>query len=209
MLNVDLDKLFSQLKFDAHGLIPAVVQHDLTGRVLMVAYMNKEALEQTIGTGETVFYSRSRQEIWHKGETSGNTQTVKAIHYDCDEDTLLIQVIPQGPACHTGEISCFYRSAAGDDKQPGNILEQLKQVIAHRKIEMPEGSYTTYLFSKGLDKILKKVGEETAEVIIASKNSGKDELIYETADLIYHLLVLLEEKQISLEEIYQELDKRR
>lgn len=204
-MNVDLN----MLKFDERGLIPAVVQHYLTGQVLMVAYMNREALEKTLATGETHFYSRSRRRLWHKGETSGNTQQVKEIFYDCDGDTLLVQVIPAGPACHTGADSCFYRSLTGDSKNLGSMLERLQAVIADRKQNLPEGSYTTYLFTEGLDKILKKVGEETAEVIIAAKNDGTGELVYEVADLLYHLLVLLEQKEVDLKDIWQELNNRR
>ncbi len=203
------EEVHTALKFDERGLIPAVVQDYHTGQVLMVAYMNREALEKTVATGETHFYSRSRQRLWHKGETSGNIQKVKEIFYDCDADTLLVQVLPQGPACHTGARSCFYRTVGGDEKTAGSILDELAAVIADRKENMPEGSYTTYLFEKGLDKILKKVGEETAEVIIAAKNPGSGELVYETADLFYHLLVLLEEKGVTLESIWQELAKRR
>lgn len=186
------------LKFDDQGLIPAVVQDFNSGQVLMVAYMNREALKLTINKGEAHFYSRSRRSLWHKGETSGNTQEVKEIFYDCDGDTLLLQVVPRGPACHTGKMSCFYRTIDGDEQSAGGgILDELAAVIKQRKKERPEGSYTTYLFDKGLDKILKKVGEETAEVIIAAKNPNNDEIIYETSDLIYHLLVLLEEKRLN------------
>lgn len=209
MNKVKIDEVMPKLKFDDRGLIPAVVQEFHTGKVLMVAYMNKEALEQTLVKGETYFFSRSRQQLWHKGETSGNTQAVKEIFYDCDADTLLVQVMPNGPACHTGAKSCFYNNISGEEKAAGNILEELATVISQRRQEMPQGSYTTYLFDKGLDKILKKVGEEAAEVIIAAKNNDGNELVYEAADLIYHLMVLLEQKSISGEQILAELSKRR
>lgn len=199
-----------ELTYDEKGLIPAVVQDKGTGRVLMVAYMNRQALEKTLETGMTWFYSRSRKRLWNKGETSGNTQKVLSIDYDCDGDTLLVQVDPAGPACHTGNISCFYRRLYEDPdaKAEGDILKRLETVIKSRKTGGDENSYTRYLFDKGIDKILKKVGEEAAEVIIAAKNEGTDELVYESADLLYHLMVLLEEKGTSLELVKKELSKR-
>ena len=202
-----------ELKFDDKGLIPAVVQDADTKEVLMVAYMNQESLDLTIQTGETTFYSRSRQELWHKGETSGNIQSVEEIYYDCDEDTLLVLVEPAGPACHTGEQSCFYRKLAEskDKKQrydKDEIINMLYNLIKSRKNELPEDSYTTYLFEEGIDKILKKIGEESSEVIIAAKNEPQNELVYETADLIYHLMVLLVEKEVNLEQIKDELSDR-
>jgi len=211
------------LKFDAHGLIPAIVQDINSGQVLMMAYMNQEALDKTLATGQTWFYSRSRQSLWMKGETSGNIQTVKEIRYDCDQDTLLVLVEQTGAACHTGHYSCFYRTLDGQELEPARfdasrvyqakegpaILLELMDVIRQRQKDRPEGSYTTYLFDKGLDKILKKVGEETAEVIIAAKNPDNSELIYEASDLIYHLLVLLVEKGVDITDIFAELRSRR
>jgi len=214
--------MINNIKFDERGLVPAIIQDDQSGQVLMMAYMNAESLEKTISTGKTWFYSRSRQSLWNKGETSGHVQTVKEILYDCDEDTLLIKVEQLGAACHTGHYSCFYRNAAGEEIAPQvfdptkiygqagpGILYELYDIIVDRKLKMPEGSYTTYLFDKGLDKILKKVGEESAEVIIASKNRDKSEVIYESSDLLYHLLVLLVEQGVALEDIFSELKSRR
>lgn len=211
------------LKFDDRGLIPAIIQDAKSGQVLMMAYMNQEALEKTRATGRTWFYSRSRQSLWMKGETSGNIQTVQEICYDCDQDTLLVLVEQTGGACHTGHYSCFYRNLNGEEQEPTlfdadmvyqgkegpAILLELMDVISQRQKERPEGSYTTYLFDKGIDKILKKVGEESAEVIIAAKNPDNSELIYEASDLIYHLLVLLVEKGIDITEIFTELRSRR
>lgn len=199
------------LKFDEKGLIPAIVQDDTTKEVLMMAYMNETSLKKTLETGENWFWSRSRKELWHKGETSGHIQRVKHISYDCDGDTLLIQVLQEGAACHTGEKSCFFSPLYGEkeaEKVGAEILEKLYGIIANRKENPKEGSYTNYLFDKGIDKMLKKVGEETAEVIIAAKNPGKEELVYETSDLFYHLLVLLREKDIAPKEIFAELNKR-
>ncbi|MBR3205160.1 MAG: bifunctional phosphoribosyl-AMP cyclohydrolase/phosphoribosyl-ATP diphosphatase HisIE, partial [Bacillus sp. (in: Bacteria)] len=174
-------------------------------------YMNQESYEKTLETGETWFYSRSRNELWHKGATSGHTQQVISIRYDCDKDALLVLVAPSGPACHTGSYSCF--SEEGVKQQRGEqdrfaILNELEQVIAKRQMEMPEGAYTTYLFEKGVDKILKKVGEEASEVIIAAKNRDQEELKWETADLLYHLLVLLREQQLPLDDVLKVLKKR-
>ncbi|QGT98821.1 Phosphoribosyl-AMP cyclohydrolase [Candidatus Syntrophocurvum alkaliphilum] len=214
--------MIGKVKFDEKGLMPAIIQDINSGQVLMMAYMNEESLNKTIETNKTWFYSRSRQELWMKGESSGHIQDVKKIMYDCDADTLLIQVEQTGVACHTGHYSCFYNDIEGNEieetvfdadniysKESAAILYELQEIIQQRKEEMPEGSYTTYLFEKGIDKILKKVGEENAEVIIAAKNKGKNELIYETSDLIYHLLVLLAEKDIELSQILTELRKRR
>jgi len=215
-------------KYNEQGLIPAVVQDYQTKEVLMVAYVNEESLNMSLKLGETVFYSRSRQELWHKGETSGNTQEIKEIFYDCDQDTILFMVDPAGPACHTGRNSCFYRKIdevdeAEFEKTPKKeqeeenteiefetekVVDFLYNLILSRKKEMPEGSYTTYLFEEGIDKILKKVGEESAEVIIAAKNEPDEELIYESADLVYHMLVLLAERQITPDRIRKELKKR-
>ncbi|UWE03437.1 bifunctional phosphoribosyl-AMP cyclohydrolase/phosphoribosyl-ATP diphosphatase HisIE [Laceyella sacchari] len=202
LVNVDP----SELKFGADGLIPAIVQDGRTKQVLTLAYMNRESLEKTLETGETWFFSRSRQALWHKGATSGHTQKVIAVSRDCDQDALLIQVEPRGPACHTGSVSCFGGEA--DKPEPESILAQLETVIAERQQERPEGSYTTYLFDKGIDKILKKVGEEAAEVIIAAKNEGQAELRYEAADLLYHLLVLLREKDLPFGNVLAELRER-
>lgn len=213
---------WKKIKFDEKGLIPAIVQEEKSGQVLMLAYMNRESLERTLSTGETWFYSRSRQELWHKGATSGYTQKVKQIFYDCDADTLLIQVEQKGKACHEGYYSCFHYRLNQDqtvevleDKKEaggiflGKILEELYQIILDRRKTRPEKSYTTYLFNEGLDKILKKVGEEAAEVIIAAKNQSSSETVYETSDLLYHLLVLLVEQGVTLEDIAKELSSRR
>lgn len=205
-----------KIKFNQDGLIPAVIQDVYTNEVLMLAYMNKQSLEQTLSTGKTCFWSRSRQQLWVKGETSGNYQLVKEIFLDCDEDTLLIKVEQVGnKACHTGNRSCFYRSL---DKQgatqetPGETLgtlEKLLNLIEDRKINPPEKSYVAYLFEKGQDKILKKIGEEAGEVIIASKNNDPGEIIYEMADLYFHSLVLLSYHNLTPTDIYKELEKRR
>lgn len=199
----------NDIRFDKDGLITTVVQDFSTKEVLMVAYMNQESLEQTIKTGQTWFFSRSRNELWHKGETSGNFQLVKEIRYDCDGDALLIEVEPQGPACHTGETSCFYRSVVQAESKPAlSEISRLFETVKERKAHPKEGSYTQYLFDKGIDKILKKVGEETSEVIIAAKNNSKEELIYETADLVYHMTVLLVNQGIDVKDITDELKKR-
>ncbi|AOY75557.1 bifunctional phosphoribosyl-AMP cyclohydrolase/phosphoribosyl-ATP diphosphatase HisIE [Clostridium formicaceticum] len=199
------------LKFDEKGLIPAIVQEAKTKEVLMMAYMNEESLQKTLESGETWFWSRSRRELWHKGATSGHTQRVKEISYDCDGDTLIIKVVQKGFACHTGAKSCFYNplyTTEPEEAEGQEILQKLYEVISDRKENPKEGSYTNYLFEKGIDKILKKVGEETAEVIIAAKNPEQGELVYEASDLIYHLLVLLREKEVPLEAIFAELKKR-
>lgn len=202
---IDIEKL----KFDEKGLIPAIVQDYNTKQVLMLAYMNEESLKLSLEKGETYFFSRSRNEIWHKGETSGNTQKIKNIFYDCDGDALLIEVEPKGPACHTGNVSCFYRSFLGEIKNYDmEILKKLYERVKDRKTNPVEGSYTNYLFEKGLDKILKKIGEETTEVVIASKNDSKEEIVYEVSDLLYHLIVLLVDKGIKLEDVYSELGRR-
>jgi phosphoribosyl-AMP cyclohydrolase / phosphoribosyl-ATP pyrophosphohydrolase len=199
----------TNLKFDRDGLIPAVVQDVFTGKVLMLAYMNSESLKKTLETGETWFYSRSRQELWHKGATSGHIQTVKRIDYDCDGDALLVQVEQVGGACHTGSSSCFYRTLSGDDTPVADhFLTELERIIAERKANRPAGSYVAGLFEKGLDRILKKVGEEAGEVIIAAKNPDRNELIYESGDLLFHLLVLLAEKEVALGEVVKELQRR-
>ena len=214
----DLDKI----KFDAQGLVPAVVQDAKTNAVVMLAYMNRESLKLTLETGYTWFWSRSRQELWNKGATSGNMQQVKDIYYDCDGDTLLVIVHQQGSgACHTGTYSCFSgrnllpkdKELAVVEQQPeswqlAGILRELYDVIKDRQINPKEGSYTNYLFEKGQDKILKKVGEEAVETVIASKNMDKSEVVYEMGDLWYHCLVLLAYHNIKPEAIFEELIKR-
>ncbi len=238
----------AQVKWDAQGLAPAIVQDAHSKEVLTLAYMNEESLRRSIEDGETWFWSRSRQEFWHKGATSGNVQRIVSLSYDCDGDALLVGVIPAGPACHTGRVSCFFNKAelaggaaetgvidaagagaeservlgsepefaqtsaapAGAQESAGrfDVLGELEGIIAERDRERPEGAYTTYLFEKGIDKILKKVGEETAESIIAAKNGDNAELRLEVSDLIYHLLVLLQERKLPLDEIMDELARR-
>ncbi|MEE4535590.1 bifunctional phosphoribosyl-AMP cyclohydrolase/phosphoribosyl-ATP diphosphatase HisIE [Bacillus velezensis] len=200
-------KRADELRFDEAGLIPAIVQDAASKEVLTLAYMNRESYEKTIETKETWFYSRSRQELWHKGATSGNTQKVKAIRYDCDQDALVVLAEPSGPACHKGSYSCFSPEKA-DAQDRFGILNELESVIAKRQAEMPDGAYTTYLFREGVDKILKKVGEEAAEVIIAAKNRDHEELKWEAADLLYHLLVLLREQSLPLDDVLDFLAKR-
>lgn len=199
-----------ELTFSKEGLIPAIVQDAFSKEVLTLAYMNKESLEKTIETKQTWFYSRSRQELWHKGATSGNIQHVIDIRQDCDSDALVVLVDPKGPACHTGSYSCFTPTEKSEASEVGSseILNELEKVIAKRYANRPEGAYTTYLFNEGIDKICKKVGEEAAEVIIASKNRDKDELKWETSDLLYHLLVLLREQGLPFEEVLQTLAER-
>ncbi|HLG26577.1 MAG TPA: bifunctional phosphoribosyl-AMP cyclohydrolase/phosphoribosyl-ATP diphosphatase HisIE [Paenisporosarcina sp.] len=198
------------IKFDERGLIPVVVQNAQTKEVLTVAYMNLESLEKTIETNQTWFFSRSRQELWNKGATSGNTQQVVAIRADCDEDSLVVEVLPNGPACHTGEVSCFHKEIVAPVQAVGSfgILANLVQVIQDREKSMPEGAYTTYLFEKGVDKIGKKIGEEATEVVIAAKNRDAEELQWEAADLLYHLLVLLQEQKVDLYDVLEVLQKR-
>ena len=193
------------LKFDERGLIPAIVQDARTREVLTLAYMNEESLTRTLATGETWFWSRSRNQLWHKGETSGNTQQVVSLTSDCDNDALVVLVNPAGPACHTGARSCF----GVETNDLGSLLNELYDLIQRRERERPAGSYTTYLFDKGIDKILKKIGEESAETIVAAKNDDSKSLVAEVADLVYHLLVLLVARGVSLEEIGTELAQRR
>ena len=197
----------TDLKFDANGLIPAIIQDHYTKKVLMLAYMNAESLDITIKEGKTCFYSRSRQELWRKGATSGNWQNVVSIRTDCDKDTLLIDVIKEGPACHTGNESCFFNDIVESNDEAFSY-EGLYDMLVGRKINKKEGSYTTYLFEKGIDKILKKVGEECTEVIIGAKGGDKAETVYEIADLIYHITVMMIEMGISLDEVTAELAKR-
>ncbi|MNO82006.1 Phosphoribosyl-ATP pyrophosphatase [compost metagenome] len=222
-LSLSLENLVEAIKWDEKGLVPAIVQDAKSKEVLMLAYMNQESLTKSVESGQTWFWSRSRSELWNKGATSGNTQDIASLRYDCDGDTLLVEVNRKGPACHTGEDSCFYRTAAtaavseagsassSDLSVLGGrfaVLDELERLIADRYEERPEGAYTTYLFDKGIDKILKKVGEETAESIIAAKNGDNDELRYEVSDLIYHLLVLLRERNLPLDDIMRELERR-
>lgn len=197
------------LSFDENGLIPAIVQDDRTGNVLMLAYMNKESLQKTIDTKETWFFSRSRKELWNKGATSGNRQVVKNLSLDCDGDSILVQVTPLGPACHTGEVTCFHKQVFDEVVQTRSIVHEITDEIKNRRANPVEGSYTTYLFREGLDKILKKVGEETTEVVIGAKNRDKAEVTSELADLTYHTLVLMEELGVSVEDVKNELRKRR
>ena len=198
----------SSLKFDEKGLIPAVVVDSVTKKVLTVAYMNEESLKISIEKELTCFYSRSRQELWLKGETSGNYQHIVSITADCDNDALVVVVEPDGPACHKGEFTCFHNPVFQSEERHEFSYEGLLELIKGRKINKKEGSYTTYLFEKGIDKILKKVGEENTEVIIAAKADDKKETIYEIADLAYHVMVLMVEMGISLEDIHKELASR-
>ena len=195
--------ILPKAKFNSDGLIPAIVQDIRTREVLMVAYMNEEALRLTLEKGETHFYSRSRKSLWHKGETSGNFQRVRRVALDCDMDTLLVEVEPMGPACHKNTYSCF-------EVEPGfgGSLAQLYDRIVARKETRPEGSYTTRLFNEGIDKITKKLGEEAVEAVIAAKNDSSQRIVEETADLLYHLLVMLVEKGVTLEEVHEELRER-
>ena len=206
----------NMIKYDDRGLVPAIVQDAFTHKVLMLAYMNKQSLEISIQTGFTCFYSRSRQELWNKGATSGHTQQVREMYYDCDGDTLLIKVEQTGSACHEGTFSCFSRkfgepdsTVAARPESPDFVLPGLYRVIEDRRQNPKEGSYTNSLFVKGQDRILKKIGEEAAETIIASKNQSDGEVIYEMADLWYHCLVLLAWHGIDLDRLLTELEKRR
>lgn len=196
------------LKFDEKGLIPAVVVDALSKKVLTVAYMNRESLEISMKEGKTCFWSRSRQELWRKGETSGNYQHIVSITADCDRDALTVEVLKDGPACHLGTESCFNETVYQSEENHGFSIDGLMELLEGRKADKPEDSYTTYLFEKGLDKILKKVGEESTEVIIAAKAEDKKETIYEIADLAYHVLVLMVEAGISLEDVRKELASR-
>lgn len=234
MKGTQLMNILNEVKFDRDGLVPVVVQDYMSDEVLMLAYMNRESLGMTLESGRMTYWSRSRGKLWVKGETSGHYQYVKGMKIDCDGDTLLAKVEQVEAACHTGHYSCFFREFEGesikevkykvfDPENPGKavhtdgsgevgdaaVLQELYDVILDRTIHPKEGSYTNYLFSKGLDKILKKVGEETSEVIIAAKNKNRDEIRYEAADLMYHLFVLLVERGIPLNDIFNELRKRR
>jgi phosphoribosyl-AMP cyclohydrolase / phosphoribosyl-ATP pyrophosphohydrolase len=198
----------NELKFDSAGLIPAVVVDSITKKVLTVAYMNRESLEISMERGLTCFFSRSRQKLWLKGETSGNYQHIVSITADCDRDALVVVVEKDGPACHTGSDSCFTAPVYQSEELSEFSLEGLYSLLEGRKRERPEGSYTTYLFDKGIDKILKKVGEESTEVIIAGKAGDRRETVYEIADLAYHVLVLMVEMGISVEDVHRELASR-
>jgi len=211
----------ADLKFDERGLVPAIVQDANTLEVLTLAYMNAESLSRTLETNETWFWSRSRSSLWHKGETSGNKQTVVGIGVDCDHDALRVLVVPAGPACHTGAQTCFHHElqeaqaegwaeAGAEDRKAdlGEVLGRLYALIESRNRERPEGSYTTYLFDQGLDKILKKLGEECAETMIAAKNDDRQALVNESADLLYHLLVLFVKRGLTLDEVQRELMSR-
>lgn len=202
MINID------ELKFDEKGLIPAIVVDSITKKVLTLAYMNRESLEISMKEGKTCFWSRSRQELWRKGETSGNYQHIVSITADCDNDALVVVVEKDGPACHTGSDSCFTKEVWQSEDMHEFSLQGLMDLLIGRKVEKKEGSYTTYLFEKGIDKILKKVGEENTEVIIAAKADDKKETIYEIADLCYHVMVLMVEMGISVEDIHKELAGR-
>ena len=202
MLNID------KLKFDEKGLIPAIIVDSVTKKVLTLAYMNKESLQISMEKGLTCFWSRFRQELWLKGETSGNYQHIVSITADCDKDALVVVVDKDGPACHLGSDSCFENPVYQSEERQEFSYQGLLELIEGRKTEKKEGSYTTYLFEKGLDKILKKVGEESTEVIIAAKDDDKKETVYEIADLAYHVMVLMVEMGISLEDIHKELASR-
>lgn len=199
------------LKFNQDGLIPVITQNYYTGKILMQAYANKEAIEETLKSGYATYFSRSRNALWKKGETSGNYQKIMDIKVDCDEDSIIYLVVEEGPACHTGEESCFYRNLnlEKDSKPvPFEILHKLYEKIQERKEAMPEGSYVASLFKKGSDKIIQKVGEEAVEAVIALKNKDKDEIVYETSDLLFHLLIALVDAGVKLSDIEEELLKR-
>ncbi|REB06461.1 bifunctional phosphoribosyl-AMP cyclohydrolase/phosphoribosyl-ATP diphosphatase HisIE [Sporosarcina sp. BI001-red] len=199
----------NSIRYNSEGLVPAIIQDAKTGTVLMLGYMNEESFQKTIETGETWFYSRSRSKLWNKGETSGNRQIVKQVDIDCDQDTVLIQVDPVGPACHLGTESCFSRVDSEDIRISRTIVQQVAKQIQTRKNNPQEGSYTTYLFREGIDKILKKVGEETTEVVIGAKNNDLNETANELADLTYHILVLMEELSLPIENVKAILKSRR
>lgn len=207
----DMDLSWSQFKLGPDGLLPCIVQDVHTGQVLMMAYMNEESFQRTCETGRMTYFSRSRQSLWLKGETSGHFQYVRSLAADCDWDTLLAKVEQVGVACHTGAYSCFFRTLieeGGSERSSGAVFEELERVIADRKANPKEGSYTNYLFEKGIDKILKKVGEEATEIVIAAKNPNPEELKYEVADFLYHVMVLLAEKGVAWSDITEELAKR-
>ena len=197
-----------ELKFDEKGLIPAIVQDHYTKQVLTLAYMNRESLAITIDEKKTCFWSRSRQELWRKGETSGHFQHVVSITADCDADDLVVEVVKDGPACHTGSESCFFNPVFLSEELKAFSYEGLYELIRGRKTDPKEGSYTTYLFQKGIDKILKKVGEESTEVIVAGAKGDKQETVFEIADVAYHIMVLMVQMGISVEDVTRELEKR-
>ena len=210
--STELDpRIAARLKRDAKGLVAAVIQQYDTREVLMVGYMNDEALRRTLTTGRVTFWSRSRQEYWRKGDTSGHVQYVKGVSLDCDGDALLVEVDQVGAACHTGKRSCFYTDLVKEEykeKNPLEVFENEYNIILDRKLHPKEGSYTNYLFDKGIDKILKKVGEECTEIVIAAKNPDPEEIKYEISDFLYHVMVLMVEKGVTWEEITQELAQR-
>jgi phosphoribosyl-AMP cyclohydrolase / phosphoribosyl-ATP pyrophosphohydrolase len=219
----EMKMTIDDVKFDERGLVPAIIQDAHSQGVLMLAYMNAESLRRTLETGETWFWSRSRAQLWHKGETSGHTQRVVDAFLDCDGDALVVRVEPAGSACHTGKTSCFHNVIQGADQKSieseesavaklgnlGDVLSSLYALVETRKRERPQGSYTTYLFEQGLDKILKKLGEEASETIIAAKNEDRVDLTREACDLLYHLIVLLVERGVTLTEVRDELALRR
>ena len=204
MIQMNID----ELKFDQNGLIPAIVVDSVTKQVLTLAYMNKESLKISMEKELTCFYSRSRQELWLKGETSGNYQHIVSITADCDRDALVVMVEPDGPACHLGTTSCFEYPVYQNDEKQAFSLEGLMELLKGRREEKPEGSYTTYLFEKGLDKILKKVGEECTEIVIAAKNPDSEEIKYEIADFLYHCMVLMAAKDVTWDDIVKEMAQR-
>jgi len=203
-------EVLATVRFGADGLIPAIVQDATTGRVLTLAWMNAESLDRTIESGETWFWSRSRRELWHKGATSGNTQTVRSIRLDCDQDALVVLVDQTGVACHTGAESCFSEALAGDDPQAFTALARLIGVVAERAAAAdPDASYTARLLAKGIDTVCKKVGEEATEVVLAAKGSEHEQIVYESADLLYHLAVLWQATGVRFDEVAAELESRR
>lgn len=205
---MELEQLLNEIKFDDKGLVVAVTQDCKTNEVLMVAYMNKKSIEITLKEKRACYFSRSRSSLWRKGETSGNVQHLKGLYYDCDADAILLKVEQVGSACHTGAYSCFYNKVYEDRVTDQSIINKVYSQIISRRDNPLEGSYTNYLFDKGLDKILKKVGEETSEVIIGAKNKNKDELVYEMCDLIYHSLVLMVNEGVTIDDLKSELTKR-
>lgn len=205
---METEQLLNEIKFDDKGLVVVVAQDFETNEVLMVAYMNRESVEITLKEKRACYFSRSRSCLWRKGDTSGHVQHLKGFYYDCDADAILIKVEQVGSACHTGAYSCFYNKAYEDEVTDQSIINKVYSQIINRRDNPKEGSYTNYLFDKGLDKILKKVGEEASEVIIGAKNKNKDELIYEMCDLIYHSLVLMVNEDITIDDIKRELTKR-
>lgn len=206
---MNISNVIEEIRFDNSGLVPAVVQDIKTKDVLMLAYMSKESIEKTFEEKVVHYYSRSREKLWKKGETSGNIQRLKGFYYDCDKDSVLVGVEQVGAACHTGNYSCFFNKVLKEESQEINIIERLYSLLKNRKENPKEGSYTNYLFKEGLDKILKKIGEESSEVIIGAKNKNKEELVYEISDLIYHILVLMVNEDIFIEDIKNELIIRR